>query len=155
MLLIIACDHYSDIRLHLWWTQLFLSQEKCAIWPSCLLLDRAPWDLRRHQETVQCSSGGSWSTMWCTIHLVQPINALVVEVSPHHGHCITVASVRRWIEYKIEVWISCSQLGNVIYEHMLSTVLTTNTRGVVIGIENRTPNVDKQPKNVSVMFFKS
>ena len=34
---------------------------------------------------------------------------------------------------------------NVIYERMLSTVLTTSTRGVVIGIENRTQNVDKQP----------
>ena len=31
------------------------------------------------------------------------------------------------------------------HDCMLSTVLTTSTRGVVIGIENRTQNVNKEP----------
>ena len=35
---------------------------------------------------------------------------------------------------------------------MLSTVLTTSTRGVVIGIENRTQNVNKQPTQITVPF---
>ena len=40
---------------------------------------------------------------------------------------------------------SCSHLGNGLYERILSTVLTTSTRGVVIAIENGTQNVHKQP----------
>ena len=35
---------------------------------------------------------------------------------------------------------------------MLSTVSTTSTRVVVIGIENRTQNVNKQPKQITVPF---
>ena len=44
------------------------------------------------------------------------------------------------------LYLGCSQLVFELFERILSFILTTTTHGVVVVIENRTQNVDKQPE---------